>query len=209
MRKAITYLLILIVGITIGIVVNTYLTSEASDPVDISTNNPVNFLPKQRIEEDTVSPNETTPQPLAIVKDKKADTFKGSTINIDTLEENNFEPPFSDSTADTTQLILQEKKIGFQWAELPLNPVDSSDVEALLNVKKQSFSNKILVEFWNSPLNLIGYQLSRNKLKLYGFNPNETITLAYGKKEDELILQTQSVKVNLIKTNQFQSLTIK
>jgi hypothetical protein len=41
-----------------------------------------------------------------------------------------------------------------------------------------SFSELIQIEYWNSPLQLTGYELSKNKLKLFGFDPSQQLVLS-------------------------------
>jgi len=66
-----------------------------------------------------------------------------------------------------------------------------------------------MVEFWKSPLNITGYELTRNRLKLFGFNPNESISLQLDKNEEQILLNTESLSVVLKKTNQFKTLKLK
>ncbi len=58
----------------------------------------------------------------------------------------------------------------------PLKEIDSTAY--LLNVYVPSFSELIQIEYWNSPLQLTGYELSKNKLKLFGFDPSQQLVLS-------------------------------
>jgi hypothetical protein len=57
-------------------------------------------------------------------------------------------------------------------------------------------------------LNLTGYLLNRNKLKLFGFNPDEPITLQVIDEKNELILKSSTFLLRLSKSPNFKSLKI-
>ncbi|PKR80145.1 hypothetical protein CW751_11625 [Brumimicrobium salinarum] len=110
---------------------------------------------------------------------------------------------------ESDELIIQEKMVSSRYIAVQKSANDSIDKSELLSLNGQSFSNQIIVEFWQSPLNLTGYELSRNKLKLFGFNPNESISLQKGEESDLLLLNTESMSLKIRKSKQFKSLQIK
>lgn|GEM_PF-2646220 len=91
-----------------------------------------------------------------------------STYLIDTLNEQ-----------DTISIddVLTESIISTKIIKInPLKEIDSTAY--LLNVYVPSFSELIQIEYWNSPLQLTGYELSKNKLKLFGFDPSQQLVLS-------------------------------
>ncbi len=109
----------------------------------------------------------------------------------------------------TNEVIISEKKLDQRIVFLDPSPIDSNDVESLLGVESDAFSNEIIIEFWQSPLDLTGYVLTRNKLKLFGFNPDENFTLQLSKDKEHLFLNTETLSILLEKTEQFKNLTLK
>jgi len=107
------------------------------------------------------------------------------------------------------EVIIMEELISQRSVLLGLLPNDSTDVSELLKLKSSAFAKDIMVEFWKSPLNITGYELTRNRLKLFGFNPNESISLQLDKNEEQILLNTESLSVVLKKTNQFKTLKLK
>jgi hypothetical protein len=104
--------------------------------------------------------------------------------------------------------IITEKLISKRNIELTVIENDTIDESELLNLNSKSFNSSIIVEFWESPLELTGYELSRNKLKLFGFNPNESISLHFDNNKEELLMQTETIKLYLSKTQKFKSLNL-
>src|SRR5690606_7957815 len=111
---------------------------------------------------------------------------------------------FNTSPEELQEIIFKDELISQRTITVGIPEVDSTDVALLLNMKSNSYSDDIIVEFWQSPLNLTGYELSRNKLKLFGFNPNESISLQIEDNEDQLILNTETMSLLLQKTKQFK-----
>lgn len=84
---------------------------------------------------------------------------------------------------------------------------DSLDVEEMFNVKSEHFANELNVQFWTSPLQLTGYELSRNTLKLFGFDPRQAVFLQTGDGK-ELRLKIDTLDFQLRKTEKFISLDL-
>lgn len=200
MKNAVTYLAITIVALAIGWVIGYFSSKESKQPPKTVYVDKV----KKEIIHDTVK----LTTPVYIEKDP-----------VDTLDEISGDSTLqlSDSTltafVDTTEEvfdedIMTEKLISSR--ELPVDWItsDSLDVSEMLNKKASSFNETIMVEFWQSPLNLTGYELNRNKLKLFGFNPTESISLQVKDDKKELIMKTSSFELRLPKTNQFKSIEL-
>lgn len=84
---------------------------------------------------------------------------------------------------------------------------DSVDVEEIFNVKSEHYNSEITVQFWTSPLQLTGYELSRNTLKLFGFDPRQAVLLQ-AKEGDRMQLVIDTMSFELRKTDKFISLEL-
>lgn len=56
------------------------------------------------------------------------------------------------------------------------NPSDSL-LEKVSGIKNNKSSSSLKVEFWQSPINYKGYKMTKNKIALFGINPDENIKL--------------------------------
>lgn len=109
--------------------------------------------------------------------------------------------------------IVSERMLLSKSMDILLTGPDSLGVEDLLSLKADSYGNSIVVEFWESPLDLIGYELSRTRLKLFGFNANERIRISREYQSEKLHVQmgenVGSMTLVLDKTNRFKSILLK
>lgn len=202
MRQAVIYLLILIGGIGIGYAINQ------------SFNNSVEI--KTKTETDTVIVEKIKKQFIidTIEVEKIVYSSNSSDNNFSEMQEYSDTLTFEEvnnsySTEDVDEIIIKEQLVSQRTISLEPLPNDSTDVSKLLEMKSNAFSKDIIVEFWQSPLNITGYELSRNKLKLFGFNPDESISLRLGNEEDQLFLNTESMSLLLQKTKQFKTLRLR
>lgn len=198
MKQVITYTLLIGLGILAGFFIF------GSKEKDVITE--VKTVYKDRVKTKTVHDT------LVITEE-----FKDASIVSDTLTEIDslYAESDSDSSIYTTSEeevfdddIITEKLISKRNITLTVIENDTIDESELLNIKSKSFNNSIIVEFWESPLELTGYELSRNKLKLFGFNPNESISLHLDNNKEELLMQTETIKLYLSKTQKFKSLNL-
>ena len=202
MTNIIKYALIILVSITIGWLFGFYLSN--SEPVKPETVYQEKFTTK--IVRDTVKVKQ-----LVFVDRHVSDTTENQdTITqslIDSRDSLGFEDEdslqFDDTGEIITDQLITSKRVHIDWV---VN--DSLDISELLNKKASSFNETIIVEYWQSPLNLTGYLLNRNKLKLFGFNPDEPITLQVIDEKNELILKSSTFLLRLSKTSNFKSLKI-
>ena len=202
MTNIIKYALIILVSITIGWLFGFYLSN--SEPVKPETVYQEKFTTK--IVRDTVKIKQ-----LVFVDRHVSDTTENQdTITqslIDSRDSLGFEDEdslqFDDTGEIITDQLITSKRVHIDWV---VN--DSIDISELLNKKASSFNETIIVEYWQSPLNLTGYLLNRNKLKLFGFNPDEPITLQVIDEKNELILKSSTFLLRLSKTSNFKSLKI-
>jgi len=203
MKQGVIYLLILIGGIGIGYIFNLLFNAPTENETE--TEKVIVQKVKKKIIRDTV-------QVERIVYTSTVDTsnIAESLEYADSLdytydeESNQYY-----SSEESEEIIIKEELISQRTISLAPPKNDSTDVSKLLDLKSNAFSNEIIVEFWQSPLNITGYELSRNKLKLFGFNPNESISLHLGTNEDQLFLNTDSMSLLLQKTKQFKTLKLK
>src|SRR5690554_143511 len=203
MKQGVIYLLILIGGIGIGYIFNLLFNAPTENETE--TEKVIVQKVKKKIIRDTV-------QVERIVYTSTVDTsnIAESLEYADSLdytydeESNQYY-----SSEESEEIIIKEELISQRTISLAPPKNDSTDVSKLLDLKSNAFSNEIIVEFWQSPLNITGYELSRNKLKLFGFNPNESISLHLGTNEDQFFLNTDSMSLLLQKTKQFKTLKLK
>ena len=206
MKRILIYILILLFGILIGYVFNNVFQNDKDNQQNkkVYIDKIKNKIIKDTVfvEKEIYVPSKNAANDTGIVV--KKDTVVDSSLT-NNLENTDAEPEI----IDTNEVIISEKKIDQRVAFLTPSPIDSTDVEALLGVESDAFASEIIIEFWQSPLDLTGYALTRNKLKLFGFNPNETFTLQLSKDKEHLFLNTETLSILLEKTKQFKNLSLK
>lgn len=208
MKRILTSLLILLLGIGIGYVLNHLIHGSSKNPV--KTQEVIVSQIKKQIIKDTIIVERivnTSPSEIADSTEDNSENYSdndSTTVNV-----NQREVDTAPGKDEADEVIIQEKMVGQRVSRLIPVATDSTDVEAMLGVKTNAFSKEITIEFWQSPLNLTGYVLTRNKLKLFGFNPNETISLRLSKDNDHLFLNTETLSILLEKSDQFKYLTLK
>jgi len=198
MKQVITYLLLIGIGILIGFFIFS------SKEKDVITE--VKTVYKDRVKTKTVVDTVVLPE-------KTEDTL--TVTDSLTVQDSSFVEYESDTsiyTPDDEEVydsdIITEQLVSKRNVELTLIENDTIDESELLNIKSKSFNNSLIVEFWESPLELTGYELSRNKLKLFGFNPNESISLYFDFNKEGLFMETETIKLYLTKTQKFKSLNL-
>jgi hypothetical protein len=124
-------------------------------------------------------------------------------------------------TEDTTDInlgeedfdIVSERMLARKNMSIQLTGPDTLGVEDLLNLRVDSYGANIVVEFWESPLDLIGYELTYGRLKLFGFNSNDPIRISRDYNSDKLRVQmgenAGSMTLVLDKTNRFKSILLR
>lgn len=155
------YILFLTLGILLGAAAVLVLYPTSIEKVEV----PV-YKEIIKIKKDTVKFK--TKRTIKNVDNVVTTAEDTSTYLIDTLNEQD-----TISIDDVlTESIISTKTIKIN----PLKEIDSTAY--LLNVYVPSFSELIQIEYWNSPLQLTGYELSKNKLKLFGFDPSQQLVLS-------------------------------
>lgn len=169
---------------------------------------------KKEIVKDTIEIDKIIKVP--VVSDTSTAIIDSLSTDLADNLEDEFENDSSEFDYDSSmendsleEIIIKEELIVKKRMPIHQAPTDSTDVSELLNMKSTSFSERFDVEFWESPLNLTGYTLSRNRLKLFGFNPNENFYLTIGNNENELIYNSETLSLILYKTEQFKTLRLR
>jgi hypothetical protein len=137
-----------------------------------------------------------------------------STVNLDSLAYDSLLIEDTISFSDEEYFeIVSERLIAHRNVPIQLVKPDSLDASEILNLKADSYSKNIIVEFWESPLDLIGYELNRSRLKLFGFNADEAILIKRNYDSEKLIVQigpsSNSLVLSLEKSPKFKSIILK
>ncbi len=199
MKEVLKYMIIIIVSLTAGWFLGHSLSSDKSTKVQKVFIEKI----KEKVVRDTIKVKEL------VYKEKTYDDSLTINDSLDLVLDDTsgiFNLDSIDQVIDSE--IMREELMNTLSLEVEWITKDSLNVSELLNKKANSFSEKMIIEFWQSPLNLTGYELSRNKLKLFGFNPEESISLQVEDDKSELILRTKSFVLRLPKTNQFKTVNL-
>ena len=205
MKKFFTYMMFMVIGGFLGYYINEFY--KPKNQVRRTPENVYVETIKTQIIKDTIEIEKIIEIPI----ETKPEIASENMSHFDTLAQDLDSSVFIDSVQNINyeEVIITEELI----AQRIISPLkiekDTSDVSELLNLKTMSFADDIMVEFWQSPLNITGYELTRNKLKLFGFNPNESISLQLNNEDDQILLNTESMSLTLYKTDQFKTLKLK
>lgn len=212
MKKFFIYLTILIIGGILGFLASNIINTAPSQSIETQIVKKV----EEKVIIDTVIVKKK--YPVVVLEDTtKAvelvsyeDSLYAEVYDETQSEEADIDFSEFISEEDTMMYdIISDELLSQRTVILALPPIDSTDVEDLLDLKSYAFSQKMTIEFWKSPLNLTGYELSRNKLKLFGFNPTESLHLSLSQNGESLFLNTETMSILLIKSDNFQTLNLK
>jgi hypothetical protein len=211
MNAFLKYTLILAVGALLG-VVGMVIVNNVQHPVEDGE------VAQQEIDDTTLNPKK---KKKARKKLNEPDTssLKEDSIVVETLDSINMDSllivdtlGFNEDNEEyfeiVTERLITQRSVVIQVIQP--DTVDSSD---LLNLKADSYSKKLTVEFWESPLELIGYELNRSRLKLFGFNSEEELEVKrmYDSEKLQVTVGTGAnrVELTLEKTPKFKSIILK
>mgnify|MGYP001245082998 CR=1 FL=1 len=198
MKAALKYLTINILALVIGWVIGYY--SQPASETEIKK------VYVDKVKKEIIRDTVKLTTPVYIETDKSDSLIGSDSLNLTSIDSTMLD------TIDTMEVIdediIREQLISSKNMEVEWITNDSIDVSELLNKKANSFNEVMVIEFWQSPLNLTGYELNRNKLKLFGFNPEESISLQVKDDKSELILRSRSFTLFLPKTNQFKTVDL-
>lgn len=215
MKKGILYTVILLLGVGIGFGINVLLNTNSSESSPVKVEKVIIEKVKTKTITDTLIVKELVRVP--VLQDSLLNDYENNsdTLLLTGITGSNYgdneqaEPNENPEEEPEEDIIVKDELLTKRTLKIEPLPPDSSDVSELLNLNTNEFSDRILVEFWQSPLNITGYELSRNKLKLFGFNPTEAIGLKLNHTGDRLLLNTETMSIVLEKKNQFQTLNLR
>jgi len=212
MKKFFIYLTILIIGGILGFLASNIINTAPSQSIETQIVKKV----EEKVIIDTVIVKKKSPVVVLEDTTKAVELVSyEDSLYAEVYDETQSEEADNDfsefiSEEDTMMYdIISDELLSQRTVILTLPPIDSTDVEDLLDLKSYAFSQKMTIEFWKSPLNLTGYELSRNKLKLFGFNPTESLHLSLSQNGESLFLNTETMSILLIKSDNFQTLNLK
>lgn len=209
MKSVLKYILVLAIGTLIGIagmyvlnpkdtVVETIVKVETAEK-SITSSKKKNKV--KTIDSSDIDLSEST------ISDDSLDAL----LNADTLI-------IDESTSGSEEEeeyfeIVAERLIAKRVVEVKIIQPDSLDASDLLSLKADSYSKSLTIEFWESPLDLIGYELNRSRLKLFGFNAEELVQIKRAYDSEKLTVQigtaNNSVVLLLEKSPKFKSIILK
>lgn len=208
MKSAAKYMLVLAIGTLIGIsgmyVLNPKETIIES-VVKVETIEKSTSLPKKKNKIKPIDLSDIDSTGSASTNDSLDALFNSDTLIIDEatgslVEEEYFE-------------MVSERLIAKRVVEVKIIQPDSLDASDLLNLTSDSYSKSLTIEFWESPLDLIGYELNRSRLKLFGFNAEEKVQVKRTYDSEKLTVQfgiiNNSAVLILEKSPKFKSIILK
>jgi hypothetical protein len=134
-------------------------------------------------------------------------SFENMTDSLENIDDSDIITIVNDNDDDDDIVVIKDRllrKTSSRITVIDLN--DSLSVDKALNKEVLPFNEQINVEFWVSPLELTGYELSASKLKLFGFNPNEKLSTVYTKGNDFIEVKVGEVTLRLAKTERFKTI---
>lgn len=208
MKSTAKYMLVLAIGTLIGIsgmyVLNPKETIIES-VVKVETIEKSTSLPKKKNKIKPIDLSDIDSTGSASTNDSLDALFNSDTLIIDEaigslVEEEYFE-------------MVSERLIAKRVVEVKIIQPDSLDASDLLNLTSDSYSKSLTIEFWESPLDLIGYELNRSRLKLFGFNDEEKVQVKRTYDSEKLTVQfgiiNNSAVLILEKSPKFKSIILK
>ncbi|MFT4602257.1 MAG: hypothetical protein ACI857_002443 [Arenicella sp.] len=98
--------------------------------------------------------------------------------------------------------IRREKLVRTVWIEIDvLKEIIKDTLASQLIGVLETFPSRMLVEFWESPLNFSGYKLSKNKLLMFGM-PDNLVYDIY-RKENDYFISTENIYYSMKETEEF------
>ena len=202
-KKYIQFLIVFLLGSGIGALVIYLATGSVNQEEE--TQKLVKTVYKPKVVRDTVylskkekssSQNEDETYPKVMEERDTLDTVIDSLVL------------WEDTNNVSDDLIVSEQMSSSVKVKLrKFQESDSVDVEDIFNVKSEHYASEMTVQFWTSPLQLTGYELSRNTLKLFGFDPRQAVLLQ-AKEGNRLQLVIDTMSFELRKTDKFISLEL-
>jgi hypothetical protein len=207
MNSSLKYLLFIAIGIIIG-------------------SGGMYFFKSKDVVIDSTDLVETADSLLLNKNQKKGTSNTGQNKSVQSSKEEDLSENNNDSEIDVSLLedtldysvddeeyfeMVSERLIAKRNVTVEIIKPDSIDASDLLNLKADSYAQVMSVEFWESPLDLIGYELNRSRLKLFGFNAEELVTIKNEYDSEKLIVRIGSGNAILVleKSPKFKSIILK
>ena len=158
-KKWVTNILFTALGVLLGATLVLVFNPSSVEKIEEAESKNVVIVEKDTVKKKPVNKKKVVVEP----KERKDSTIYiiDSLVLEDTL--------LSDEVLTESILATKNLKVG------PPEEVDSTAI--LLDVFSPVYSTNMQVEFWHSPLQLTGYELSKSKLKLFGFDPDQQIAI--------------------------------
>jgi hypothetical protein len=141
--------------------------------------------------------------PIRIKGDTTSDYYKNIDENSEVydslLAKNN-----SNEVNINRDQLLESLKVRVKYLKLEKQSAEDSLLNKMNNIKTGTKPSTIEVEIWQSPIHYKGYKLGKNKLVVYGIDPDSDILLF--DLNDYVLLQSGSVYYRLEKTSDFKNL---
>lgn len=183
------------------------------------------FFPRIIIQHTTIKNESKEVTDTVDVSVKKKKKSKGSLVETIESPENTTDStveieetdtilPFSVDTtlqADSDYEVVRDKQIGKKTVIIQQYNV-AKDTSATAKIADKigeeiSFNRNMVVEFWESPIDFMGYKLSKTKLIFYGISPQEPFELIY-KDTESISLVIDEKTITLKKTEKYKSITM-
>ena len=183
-------MLVLAIGTIIGIAVMYAINPKdrvVETIVKVETTEKSTTSSKKKNKVKTVDSSDIDSSDIDSTEFTITDDSLGALLNADTLIiDNEIISPEEDEEYFE---IVSERLIAKRVVEVKIIQPDSLDASDLLNLKADSYSKSLAIEFWESPLDLIGYELNRSRLKLFGFNAEELVQIERAYDSEKLTVQ--------------------
>lgn len=184
---------LLVIGIGVGYVIGIQTSNPSLDESE-----PETTLITETVT-DTIIQTEIKEVPVEI---EEIDTSEVISDSLQSINDSLLHTVGVDSNS-TDLSIRTEKMTAKKWLKVYVL-AEYEDKDSLIKEAlgiNETMPSKILVEFWESPLNFSGYKLSKAKLILYGM-PSGLEYKLY-RKQDKYFLSTQTFYYSLRETEEF------
>ncbi|MDX1445963.1 hypothetical protein [Lishizhenia sp.] len=203
-KKYIQFLTVFLIGSGVGALV-IYFAMKASGPEE-ETQQLVKTVYQPKVIRDTVYLTKKEEHTVQKQQDEDVEENADQKDTLDLVIDSLVLTEDTNNVSD--DLIVSERMNSSIKVKLrKYQETDSVDVEEIFNVKSEHYNSEITVQFWTSPLQLTGYELSRNTLKLFGFDPRQAVLLQ-AKEGDRMQLVIDTMSFELRKTDKFISLEL-
>ncbi|GAA0875418.1 hypothetical protein GCM10009118_18270 [Wandonia haliotis] len=152
---------------------------------------------KKKVEKQPERQKEVVSDTLLIVEEKPEDSIPVDTISA-VAEDVDAEDIVTDRLLGKKTVLLQN---------FPVSGDTTASGKLAEKVGETTYFNKkMMVEFWESPIDFMGYRLNKTTLVLYGISPQESFELIYQNK-NTLLFQTEETTIPMMKTEKYTSIS--